>query len=366
MSSRARRAVAVAGCTGLIATLTFTATAAGAYEPLAGGSTRLNLSGAFMTILQQNHVTLRGTGGVQVHGASATFPVSEGKFDPTDSSGAVSHEGSLVLSAGGHSIPLRALALKTTRKASPLAAKLGGSQLKLSASAKLSAARNGFGERIATTAMRLSAKVATRLGKKLRLPKAFAEGQPLGTALTRIEPETIALENTGKVAFTFSPGVAAKLKSVFVAINPIFPAEHPDTSFTLPIFAGTIAPDASLGTIETKGSLELLQLGAGQVFWHEGWLDLGAKLLSPEVEVDPSPPFAGKGGRLPIADLSLSGAAVTQNPGARTVTVANAGLTLQAGTAQTFNEVFAKPQGKDNVFTPGEPLGTISFTAQGQ
>lgn len=356
---------ALAACAALAATLAFASSAAAVYEPVGGGVTKLSLSGSFMSTLRENHVQLHGTEGVQVHGATVTFPVSEGKFDPTDARGAVLHEGSLVLSADRRSIPMRGLMLKTTRRTSPLSTKLGGSQLKLSSSAKLSTVRNGFGEKVSVGALKLSAKVATRLDKKLRLPKAFSEGQLLGRAVTRIEPETIALENAGKVSLAFSPGISAKLKSLFVAINPIFPAEHPDV-FTLPIFAGTLAPDASQGTVETKGSLELLQLGAGQVFWHESLLELAGGQLSTELEIDPSPPFAGKAGRQPVGGLSLSGATVTANPVARTVTVANAALALSSGLAQTFNDSFAKPQGQVNVFVAGEPLGSVSFTAQGQ
>jgi hypothetical protein len=52
------------------------------------------------------------------------------------------------------------------------------------------------------------------------------------------------------------PAFVNKLNSLFVAVNPIFPAEHPG-SFDLPIFGGTISPDGSLGRVETKGSLEI-------------------------------------------------------------------------------------------------------------
>ena len=55
-----------------------------------------------------------------------------------------------------------------------------------------------------------------------------------------------------------------------------------------------------------------------------------------------------------------------RHPKARTVTVEGATATMQAGLATTLNEVFAKPKGKGDVFKPGDPLGTLSFTAQGQ
>jgi hypothetical protein len=48
------------------------------------------------------------------------------------------------------------------------------------------------------------------------------------------------------------------------------------------------------------------------------------------------------------------------------VTVDNATATMQAGLAATLNEVFAKPKGKGEVFKAGDPLGTLSFTAQAQ
>lgn len=84
------------------------------------------------------------------------------------------------------------------------------------------------------------------------------------------------------------------------------------------------------------------------------------------MDVEPFPPYSGKVGKVGIAELSLTGAVVSADAKARTVTVAGASLALQASTAQTFNEVFAKPQGRDGVFGAGEALGSVSFTAQGQ
>jgi hypothetical protein len=39
---------------------------------------------------------------------------------------------------------------------------------------------------------------------------------------------------------------------------------------------------------------------------------------------------------------------------------------MGANLAAAFNDAFAKPLGKANVFVAGDPLGTISFTAQAQ
>lgn len=336
------------------------------YDPLGSGATKLSLDKGFLALLKQNGVKLSAVAPAKLEGATVSFPVSGGKFDPTAAKGTVEHEGALLFKAGNHSIPLRALQLKTTQRHSPLSAKVGGNQLKLAAAKGLAVSREGFGDRVKVSSLSLSAKLATRLAKKLRLPGVFQEGQPLGQTLTKAQPETVTVLGQGRATFTLDPGILAKLGSLFVALNPIFPAEHQGPVFSLPIFGGTIAPDGSSGRIETSGSLELLQLGGGQLFWAEDWLDLGAKTASPEVDLEPSPPYGGKVGRVPIAELSLSGAAISSDPKARTVTIVGASLVMQAQTAATFNEVFAKPQGKDGVFAAGEALGSVSFVAQGQ
>jgi hypothetical protein len=188
---------------------------------------------------------------------------------------------------------------------------------------------------------------------------------PLGSARTRAQPQTVTVLGRNRASIALAADFAAKLSSLFVAVNPIFPAEHPGNEFTLPIFGGTISPSASLGAIDTSGSLEFIQLGGGQVFWARTRLDLAASAALPEVEVKPSPPYAGKLDRLAVATFALAAPAVAE-PRARTVSVSGAALTLDAATAATFNEVFAEPQGKDGVFTAGEALGTLSFVAQGQ
>jgi hypothetical protein len=334
-----------------------------AYDPLGAGSTRLSFDKAFLALLKQNGVKLSVVGPAELKAGTVSFPVSGGKFDPTTAEGTVEHEGALLFKAGAKSVPLKALQLKTTQRRSPFSVKAGGSQLKLATAKSLTVARQGFGDKVKIRSLSLSAKLATRLGKKLRLRGVFAEGQTLGSALSRVQPQTVTVLGKGKAELVLDPGFAAKLGSLFLAANPIFPAERPGV-FTLPIFGGKIAPDGSQGTIETSGALELLQQGGGQVFWAESWLDLAARTVSPEVDIQPSPPYGGKVGRVALADLGVG--AISANPTARTVTVQGIALALQAQTAATFNDVFARPQGKDGVFAAGEALGTISFVAQGQ
>jgi hypothetical protein len=362
--ARGRATSALAGLT-LLALLAVAPAAHATYNPIVSGTTKLTLDKGLLSLLRQNGVKLTGKEGATLRRGVATFPVSGGKFDPTTSNGFIEHHGALFFKAGSQKVPLTSLQLKTTQKHAPFSAKFGGGQLKVASAKSLAVSREGFGDKVKVGALKLSAKVATRLDKKLRLKGVFKAGQPIGSTVTKANPQTVAVQGVGKANFSFDPATAAKLQALFVAVNPIFPAEHPGP-FTFPIFAGTIAPDASTGTLEIQGSLELLQQGGGQVFVRDPWLELGTAAFSPELELDPTPPYPGKQGRAPAASLSLAGATVSSNPSARTVTVTNAGLAMQSNLATAFNEAFAKPQGKPNVFAGGDPLGTLSFIAQAE
>jgi len=151
------------------------------------------------------------------------------------------------------------------------------------------------------------------------------------------------------------------MDSLFVSINPIFPAEHPG-AFSFPIVLnGSLAPDGSQGTLRTGGALEFLQLGAGQVFQNEFWLDMGTRSDSAEADVEPIPAFPGKLGRVGAYDLGPS-AQISSDPNTRTIT-ATGPLTLSVSTAKTFDEAFSPGKA---TFNAGEPLGTLSFAAVAQ
>jgi hypothetical protein len=349
----------------LLALLAVVPAAQATYNPISSGATKLTLAKPFLSLLAANKVKLTGKEGATLKAGVASFPVSGGKFDPTTSNGFIEHAGALFFQAGAQKVLLTSLQLKTTQKHAPFSAKFGGGQLKVASAAKLSVAREGFADKVKVSTLKLSSKVATRLDKKLRLKGVFKAGQPIGSTITKANPQTVAVAESGKASFSFDPGTAAKLQSLFVAVNPIFPAEHPGP-FTLPIFTGTISPNASEGTIQTLGSIELVQIGGGQVFLREAWAELSVGAYAPELELDPSPPYPGKQGRAPVGSLSLAGAAVTSDPAARTIGVTNASVTMGANLAAAFNEAFAKPLGKGSVFAAGDPLGTLSFGAVGE
>jgi hypothetical protein len=347
------------------ALLALPASSAASYDPLGSGVTKLRLDKGFLAALERNGVKLSAQQGATLKNGVVSFPVTAGKFDPTQGKGTVEHEGVLVLKAKRGSASLKKLQLKTTRRSAPLAAKVGGGQLKLGTAKGLRASRDGFGEKLSVPALALADKVAARLNKRLHLQSPLRPGQPLGSTTTTALPQSVAILGSGRTSLELAPGFSSKLDQLHVAVNPIFPAEHPGP-FTFAIFGGRISPDLAAGKLETQGGLEMLQLGGGQVIWREPTVDLEAASFSPEVDLEPSPPYAGKGGPAPVADLALAGAQKGVDPQRRTLSLIGIQVTLPAATAATLNEVFARPQGKDGLFVAGEALGGLSFTAQGQ
>jgi hypothetical protein len=119
-----------------------------------------------------------------------------------------------------------------------------------------------------------------------------------------------------------------------------------------------VAPTGTEGTLRTGGAVELLQLGGGQVFWQELWLDLGAKLDTAEVDIEPTPTFPGKIGRVGV--FGLTGGSIASDPKARSVSLSGGTLVLDAGAAKTLNDAFN--EGKE-LFRAGDVAGSVSFSA---
>ncbi len=258
---------------------------------------------------------------------------------------------------------MRDVELKAKR--TPLFAKVGGGQLKVASAKQISSKRDGFGSAFTATGLSLTQKVATRLNKKLRAKDLFKEGQIFGALKAKTQGQRVTILSQGQGTLVPDPAFLAKLKALFVSLNPISPAElAPGPVLHFPIAAGgQIAPDASEGTLRLGGAIELLQLGAGQVFQQEYWLDLRARATSAEVDVEPTPTFPGKLGRVGAFGVDMARASISSDPKSRTISVSNAPLTLDVQTAQTFNEAFAAGKA---TFVAGEAFGVVAFTAQAQ
>jgi hypothetical protein len=333
--------------------------AGASYDPVGGGSTRLTIDKSFSRLLAAHGVTITTKAGARKHGRDLLLPVAEGSVDPTAARGAVENAGTLIFQYGRRRVVIRKVEVKTKRE--PLIAKVGGSQLKVATAGRRSFQRAGFASLLTAGSLRLTPKFATRLGKKLRLRGVFEAGQLLGSLRTEAQPGTMAVLPVGGATFAPTAEFLAKLDSLFVSLNPVAPAERaPGPVFSVPMIAdGTISPDGTVGVPRTGGALEFLRLGSGQVFWQELWFDLSGRQVLAEVDVEPSPTLPGKVGQVTVA--SLGPGVVSAEPANRTVTIGSAPLSLSPQSAGYFNQAFGT-----DAFAAGEPIGNVSFTAQGQ
>lgn len=340
-----------------LALLALPTTAQATYDPIGSGKAQILLDRSFVSFLVKDGIKLNAKAGARRHGRNLALQVGGGNLDPTIGLGEIEAEGTLTFQAGSKKVPLREVRARTKRDT--LIAKVGGSQLKIATSNKRDTKRSGFGTTYSAKALKLTAKVATRLNKKLRPKVPFYAGQLMGALSANAQPALATILPEGRVSISLDPSFTAKMDSLFVSVNPIFPAEHPGP-FTFPIVVGgSLAPDGLEGTLRTGGSLEFLQLGAGQVFQAEPWLDVGIRSLTAEVEAR-NTPSPGKLGRIGAYDFGS--AEISSDSKTRTITVSGP-LTLTGSTAQTFNEAFAEGNA---TFSAEEPVGTLSFAAVAQ
>jgi hypothetical protein len=338
-----------------------TSAPAASYDPLGSGTAKLTLDPSFASFLKQAGVKLSASQGARQSRSTYALPIVGGQIEPLEGKGEAQAEGTLIFQSAKGKVPLRQIRVKSSR--TPLIAKVGGSQLKVAASKQTKATRQGFGTKLSAAKLTLTQKAITRLNKKLRPKAPFTPNQPLGKLIANAQPKLIAIEERGTATLSLDAAFLQKLDARFVSLNPIAPAQRFGAQATFPIaIGGAIAPNGSEGTHRTAGALEFLQLGAGQVFLGELWLDLGANSDTAEVDVEPTPSFPGKIGRVGVFDYAP--APVSSDPKQRTISVSGARLSLSAQAAATYNEAYA--QGEGEVFGAGESVGGLGIGAVGR
>lgn len=345
----------------LVAFLAAPQAAIAAYDPVDSGVTNLTLSSEFRSLLARHQVKIQAMAGATRRGARIVLPANEGKVDPGGGKGSVESSGVVVFSAGTRKVKLREITFEA--KHTPLIAKVGGGQLKLVTARKLAAKRSGFGAAFTAGGLRLTAKLAQRLNKKLRLGSALSPGQIVGKLAVAVQPATLHLLPVGRLSLALDPAFSQKLDSRFVSVNPIAPAElGASATLSFPVEPeSTFAPDGTSGLVKLGGAVELLQLGSAQYFWRQLQLEPAASALGAETDLEPSPPQPGRSAEAPL--LAAQPGQIASNAKSRVIEVTGQTTLLPATTADAMNAAFA--EGKP-LFAVGEVVGTLSAVLTGE
>jgi len=349
--------------------------ASAASNPIAKGTTTLNVNSGFNNKAKKAGIKITAVKPATLKGTKATFTVTGGSVEPTTGAGTVTHSGGLKIKWGKKSIALKAFEINTTAKS--LTATAGGKKVKLATLGGVSSARLGFGNSISAKSVKLTKAGANALNKaltpkptkvKVKVKKngktivktktvktqpAFKANMVLGKTTTEVEPTTDNVLATGTLTYAGDSGLFTKLADVGVKVETISPTSVSGTTYSSGISGGTISPLGTSGQVNSAGGIKLVQ--SFQVSPTQTWsttitlgsigVDLAAKTATVEVngesnvEVEGKKPLnVGNLGRSSIADLNIT--ANTPNPATRTLSV-SATSTIQPVAAEVL-EGFVK------------------------
>jgi len=323
--------------------------ASAASNPIAKGSTTLNLNGGFNNKTKKAGIKITAVKPATLKGTKATFAVTGGSVEPTTGAGTITHSGGLKFAWGKKSVALKAIEIDTTKKS--LTASVGGKKVKFATLGGLSSARLGFGNSIAVKNVKLTKAGANALNSKLTpAPKktkvkkngktvtktvktqpVFKANMVLGKTTTEVEPTTDNVLATGTMVYGGDSGLFTKLKDVGVEVQTIAPTTVDGTTYSSGISGGTISPLGTSGQVNSAGGIKLVQKIPGTslsttITLGAIGVDLAAKTATVEVngesnvEVEGKKPLnVGNLGRSSIADLAIT--SNTQSPATRTVSI---------------------------------------------
>jgi hypothetical protein len=344
-------------------------------DPIASGTTDLHMKKGFLRKLANNAITVQGLGAGAVSANKISLPVRGGALDPTDVQGFLEERGGFKLARGARGVPITKVTVNTVSLG--VYATIAKAHMQLGTLLLPSSAREGFGANFKVVKLSLTEKAARRISNRLGLKGSHRlnSGRALSNLYSTAQPETVTVLPQGSATLVGNAATLKKFaeKGVKVpdGITAIAPATRPDAlSFQFPIKGGNLAPDASKGSVETSGGVQILKEAepfSPTMRLSDITVDFSAKTATVELEILPHPPFPGAVGRSSIVDVTLPPNSVVANPTARTITVKEAEARLQTVAASTLNDVFNQPAPappSSSNFVVGDPLGTFAMTVQ--
>ena len=213
-----------------VAMLALAPLASAAPNPIAKGSTTLNINSGFNNKAKKAGIKIAAVKPATIKGTKATFAVTGGSIEPTSGAGTVTHSGGLKITWGKKSVALKALEINTTSKT--LTASVGGKKVQLAKLGGVSSARLGFGNSISAKNVKLTSAGAKALNSKLtpkptkvktkkkgktvvktvKTKPAFKANMVLGKTTTEVEPTTDNVLAQDNLVYGGDSGLFGKLK----------------------------------------------------------------------------------------------------------------------------------------------------------
>lgn len=336
-------------------------------ELVESGKTRLRLDRGLFAELAQEGVELAKVKQGKLQGRLVTLPAKGGLIEPASGSGWVDGAGGLSLRAGKRVVRLTEISVNTAKEG--IWAKLDGKRGKIAVVKDPGFSRAGFGGTIRVAGLRLNAKTADRLNRRLGLDGVFRPGRPFAAVTSTYQPEWVQVAK-GSLQISFDRAFLDKLKSVEIEPRPfeMSVAGSNPLVYSAPLLGGAIYPTQSHSAGFVEGGFRLAKPESPGPVVTVGHLQLSQETDSfsnafhlhteaGQLGAVPPPPFA---------TVELGGAGFQPDLPTRSLTISNARVVLAAGGAELINEAFAKPKGKDPIVAAGDPLGTASATLQGR
>lgn len=389
------RALGITTAVAMTAALVASPAAFGAADPVASGKFNLKLSKSFKKQLRQNGVKMK----------PRKFRIVDGDVDPTTGRGTVELRGKLRFKKGGKKLVYRKLSAKIGKGGN-----LKGSAGKVFKLRGGKVVRNGFGANITGVKAKFLRKAAKRINRKLDLDSLHQGNAGRATA-RNVQPEEVTL--VGGTA-TLIPNLTTFTKFGAHCIDPLgtgttgtqgIAAIAPATgtsapSFSFPISGGQVSPDGTTGTANGSGGIAITnnilndnapapgslcntisQGTSSQVRQTDLTLDLSTKQIQARVVISGTEQAALDGDKGIAFIGTISGGSVAADPATRQITISNLASVFNATAAQVLNGSF--PCDNNNGFSAnpadggclpssparfgaGDPIGTISVTAQAQ
>jgi hypothetical protein len=329
-------------------------TAGASAQPLETAAVQLQLNSALAKKLKKEGVRLAALKPAHLKGRNVTLPATESSLEPGGGSGYLYLGGGLKWQAGKRVATVRRLLLNVEKHV--LLAVVNGSTIKLADLAPQQFTLSGFDFTDAVSSLKLTGRGAALLNRRLGLSRVFKAGRSLGAATATGRFSALRLTG-GDVALTVDNAFREKLRSVEADVRFPLPMTVQGGELTSALSGFVFAEsgpqifqhdtsafgetfDRSISFITTAVSLETHKVSGGANVGYE----------------PPRLPYSG-----PLATIPDSPIGFNPETGEASATFP---MALDAAMASLLNETVGAKKDKPTLFSAGEALGTLSFTAR--